>query len=146
MPWRREWQPTPVFLPGESQGQRSLEGYIPWSCKELDRTERLTLSLCLGNHQRWFGAHAKLPVTRSPACSFAGAAVETGTPLCARVSALIEPADFRRVLRPTRITGLQRRRVEGPTSAPPPESWGLQLTLSGAGSHFSWVHSRGQLC
>ena len=27
MPWRREWQPTPVFLPGESQGQRSLAGY-----------------------------------------------------------------------------------------------------------------------
>ena len=30
MPWRREWQPTPVFLPGESHGQRSLVGY---SCK-----------------------------------------------------------------------------------------------------------------
>ena len=28
-PWRREWQPTPVFLPGESRGQRSLEGYSP---------------------------------------------------------------------------------------------------------------------
>ena len=29
-PWRREWQPTPVFLPGEFQGQRSLVGYSPW--------------------------------------------------------------------------------------------------------------------
>ena len=29
-PWRREWQPTPVFLPGESHGQRSLRGYSPW--------------------------------------------------------------------------------------------------------------------
>ena len=28
--WRREWQPTPVFLPGESHGQRSLVGYSPW--------------------------------------------------------------------------------------------------------------------
>ena len=30
IPWRRKWQPTPVFLPGESQGQRNLEGYSPW--------------------------------------------------------------------------------------------------------------------
>ena len=31
---RRKWQPTPVFLPGESHGRRSLVGYSPWSCKE----------------------------------------------------------------------------------------------------------------
>ena len=37
IPWRREWQPTPVFFPGESQGQRSLAGYSPWGSKELDR-------------------------------------------------------------------------------------------------------------
>jgi len=37
--WRREWQPTPLFLPGESYGQKSLEVYSPWSCKELDTTE-----------------------------------------------------------------------------------------------------------
>ena len=30
IPWRREWQPTRVFLPGESHGQRSLEGYTSW--------------------------------------------------------------------------------------------------------------------
>ena len=40
--WRRAWQPTPVFLPGESHGQRSLAGYSPWGPKELDRTERLS--------------------------------------------------------------------------------------------------------
>ena len=33
-PWRREWQPTPVFLPGESHVQRSLGGYSPWGHKE----------------------------------------------------------------------------------------------------------------
>ena len=33
IPWRRDWQPTPVFLPGKSQGQRSLVGYSPWGCK-----------------------------------------------------------------------------------------------------------------
>jgi len=39
IPWRRAWQPTPVFLPGESQGQRSLVGYNPQGRKELDTTE-----------------------------------------------------------------------------------------------------------
>ena len=33
------YPPTPVFLPGESHGQRSLEGYSPWGCKQSDRTE-----------------------------------------------------------------------------------------------------------
>ena len=46
IPWRRKWQPTPVFLPGESRdspppGWRSLVGYSPWGRKELDMTERL---------------------------------------------------------------------------------------------------------
>ena len=39
IPWRRTWQPTPVFLPGESHGQRSLVGYSSWGRKELDMTE-----------------------------------------------------------------------------------------------------------
>ena len=39
IPWRRAWQPTPVFLHGESHGQRSLVGYSPWDPKELDMTE-----------------------------------------------------------------------------------------------------------
>ena len=38
-PWRRKWQFTPVFLPGESHGQRSLVGYSSWDCKESDMTE-----------------------------------------------------------------------------------------------------------
>ena len=38
--WRRKWQPTPVFLPGESHGQRSLAGHGSWGCKELDMTEQ----------------------------------------------------------------------------------------------------------
>ena len=45
IPWRRERLPTPVFLPGESQGQRSLAGYHPWGLKESDTTEQLTFSL-----------------------------------------------------------------------------------------------------
>ena len=39
IPWRRAWQPTAVFLPGETHGQRSLVGYSSWGCKESDITE-----------------------------------------------------------------------------------------------------------
>ena len=39
-PWNRKWQPTPVFLPGEFSGQRSLAGYI--QSMGLDKTERLS--------------------------------------------------------------------------------------------------------
>ena len=51
------WQLTPIFLPGESHGQRRLEGYGPWDHKESDMTEQLTLS----------GVHA------APACTAAAA-------------------------------------------------------------------------
>ena len=38
-PWRRKWQPTPVLLPGNLHGQRSLVGYSPWGGKESDTTK-----------------------------------------------------------------------------------------------------------
>ena len=41
VPWRRKWQPTPVFLPGKSHGEGSLEGHSPWGHEELDMTEQL---------------------------------------------------------------------------------------------------------
>ena len=47
IPGRRKWQPTPVFLPGESHGQRSLAGYSPQGRKELDTTERLPFHFSL---------------------------------------------------------------------------------------------------
>ena len=47
MPWRREWQPTPVFLPGKSPGQRSLVGYTPWGCKESYTTAQLHTHVCV---------------------------------------------------------------------------------------------------
>ena len=43
IPWRRKWQPIPLFLPGKSHGQRRLEGYSPWGHKESDMTERLSI-------------------------------------------------------------------------------------------------------
>ena len=44
IPWRRKWQPTPGFLPGECHGQRSLEGYSPQGHRELDTSEWLAVS------------------------------------------------------------------------------------------------------
>ena len=51
MPWNRNWQSTPVFLPGKFHGQRSLLGYSPWSLKEFNMTE----------HARAQGPHTSKP-------------------------------------------------------------------------------------
>ena len=45
IPWGRKWQPTPVFLPGEFHGQKSLAGYSPWGRRELDATFTFTFFL-----------------------------------------------------------------------------------------------------
>ena len=44
IPWRRKWQPTPVFLPGESHGWRSLVGYSPWGTKSQTRLSNFTFT------------------------------------------------------------------------------------------------------
>ena len=54
IPWRREWLPTPVFLTGESHGQRSLVGYSQWGHKESDSTEWLTRLLFAVCHVQWW--------------------------------------------------------------------------------------------
>ena len=51
IPWRRKWQPTPVFLPGKSHGQRSLVGYSPWGCKESYTTEQLHFLSIITNRE-----------------------------------------------------------------------------------------------
>ena len=51
IPWRRAWQPTPGFLPGESHGQRNLASYSPCRPKELDTDEWLTLSQSKWMHE-----------------------------------------------------------------------------------------------
>ena len=45
IPWRRKWQPIPVVLHGEFHGLRSLVGYSPWGCRELDMTEHITAEI-----------------------------------------------------------------------------------------------------
>ena len=47
---KREWLPTPLFLPGEFHGHRSLINYSPWSCKELEMTEQISLLQLLKNN------------------------------------------------------------------------------------------------
>ena len=54
IPWRKEWQPTPGFLPGEFHGQRSLVGNSPWGRKESYTTEQLT-------HVRQIHSHLHSP-------------------------------------------------------------------------------------
>ena len=52
IPWRRRWQPAPVFLPGESHGERNLAGYSPQGRKESDTTEAT---------ERTYRAHSLVP-------------------------------------------------------------------------------------
>ena len=59
IPWRRKWQPAPVFLPAELHGQRSLKGYSPWGCKELDMTERTHTHT--HTHTTWWNVH-EIPI------------------------------------------------------------------------------------
>ena len=61
--WRRKWRPTPVFLPGEPHGQRSLVGYSPRGRKESDTTERLHSLTHHSGREKQVGLHNK-PVWR----------------------------------------------------------------------------------
>ena len=55
IPWRRNWQTTPVFLPGKPQGHQSLAGYSLWGCKESNTTEYA--------HMQYSEKNFPLPVT-----------------------------------------------------------------------------------
>ena len=55
IPWRKKWLPTPVFLSGESHGQRSLMGYSPWGHKELNMNEGQSMTaLRVGRREKDF--------------------------------------------------------------------------------------------
>ena len=69
MPWRRAWQPTSVFLPGGSHGQRSLVGYNPWGHKESDTTDRLTLWLHTHTHIFHSSGFPSSSVGKESACN-----------------------------------------------------------------------------
>ena len=61
IPWRRAWPPSPVFLPGESHGQRSLAGYSPRGHKESDTTEQLSTAQHLMNEPGVLGNQTRGP-------------------------------------------------------------------------------------
>ena len=62
IPWRKERLPTPVFLPGNIYGQRSLAGYSSWGCKELDTTEWLTLFILFFQNLADYRSTADIPI------------------------------------------------------------------------------------
>ena len=59
IPWRRKWQPTPVFLPRKFQGQRSLAGYSPWGPNESYMTEQLNWTATKCHMWALFGSWLK---------------------------------------------------------------------------------------
>ena len=74
IPWRRKWQPSPVFLPWEFHGQRSLAGYNPWGPKESDTTERLT-----GTHWNEYWVYVSLQNWYIVSCMWDSVCVCGGT-------------------------------------------------------------------
>ena len=61
MRWRRKWQPTPVFLPGESQGRGILVGCRLWGCRELDTTEVTQQQHSIYQRRLWHPTPVLLP-------------------------------------------------------------------------------------
>ena len=70
IPWRRKWQPTPVFLPGKSHGQRSLVGCIAWDCKSQTQPSEHAPKINLGtyalNQGKLFSPFRTSPNHRNP--------------------------------------------------------------------------------
>ena len=68
IPWKRQWQSTPVLLPGKSHGWRSLVGYSPWARKESDTTERLHFHLALHCYMLAFSSCSKRGLLSNVVC------------------------------------------------------------------------------
>ena len=64
--WRRQWQTTPVLLPGKSHGRRSLVGCSPWGLEELDTTERLYFHFSLHALEKEMATHSSVLAWRIP--------------------------------------------------------------------------------
>ena len=61
IPWKRRWQPTPVFLPGELHGPRSLAGFSPWGCKGSDMSEHVLVEAPRGCWSLMLHEHVEMP-------------------------------------------------------------------------------------
>ena len=78
MHWRRKWQPTPVFLPGESQGRGSLVGYSPWGCRVRHNwvwaREVIIIMITILRYLQWtLFTKCTIPRLAQGKCSIAGA-------------------------------------------------------------------------
>ena len=103
-PWRRKWQPTEVFLPGRSHGQRSLVGYSPWGHKRVRQNcgtkqqqqqqqqqgiKRGHLSQFWLRHQRLMQLTPRIPATRS-----CGSGQVTSAGLATRLKSALSPLEI----------------------------------------------------
>ena len=76
---RRQWQPTPVFLPGKSHGQRSLVGYSPWGREESDTTKWLHFHFSLSCTGEGNGTHSSVLAWRIPGTAEPGGLPSMGS-------------------------------------------------------------------
>ena len=88
IPWRRAWQPTPVSLPGESHGQRSLAGYSPWGRKSRTQLSNYTTTTTITRFRLKVECFAVLP------CSVASVMSDSLQPHGLSPASLLSPWDF----------------------------------------------------
>jgi len=79
MHWRRKWQPTPVLLPGKSNGRRSLVGYSPRGCDESDMTKQLHFHFSLSCTEKEMAAHSSVLAWRIPGTGEPGGLLSMGS-------------------------------------------------------------------
>ena len=77
--WRRQWQPTPVLLPGKSHGWRSLGGCSPWGHYESDTTERLHLTFHFHALEKEMATHSSILAWRIPGTVEPGGLLSLGS-------------------------------------------------------------------
>ena len=113
-PWRKKWQPTLVFLPGESHGLRNLAGYSPWGHRELDMTERLTFSV------QW--APQPFVEWRQSCSTVAGPAGSQERTACVASTGPLGPPGLRPIRSPSSCSGQEEQRTRGHTCSVGPSA------------------------
>ena len=79
VPWRRQWHPTPVLLPGKSHGRRRLIGYSPWGREESDTTERLPFHFHFPALEKEMATHSSVLAWRIPGTGVPGGLPSMGS-------------------------------------------------------------------
>ena len=114
LPWRRTWQPTPVFLPVEPHGQRILMGYSPWGCEE-SYTAKTTVCMHIQYYLlRKIWRSGSTSVVQDCLLFYFSRACPWLSPLCAGKAALVPYLSQ---------LGVVRRLEEAPLGARPLTCW-----------------------